>query len=343
MNTPFLRIGLLAAVLFVADEGNAIAAVARATVGASGASATRILSPLPWQVFAPGDTVQVLVEIDPSLGQAAALVSSILGFEILGTPPFAVSFTIPIDLTGPVTLSTGAITVAQEDFEGDSVTIMVVPTDAPQQFLMNQMYTFTLPLEANARATRIAPAGIYAGGVQRDISDPVTGTTYTSSDSAIVVVDAQGYLTPIAPGTTIVTTQNRGVKAFTVVDVEQRGIEIPPVDLTARVNIVRGGLRLDSDTGFFVQQLQVTNVSSTPLVTPLVLALTDLSNRVRLTNWNGFSVNITPAGSPFVTVPVSSDGLTLPPGKTITLLLKFASPTEQAIAYTPRLFRAEHP
>jgi hypothetical protein len=112
------------------------------------------------------------------------------------------------------------------------------------------------------------------------------------------------------------------------------------IDATAfvpdNVTVTRGGFVLDRRTGFFTQQVTVTNNSTVAVAGPVALALDGLSANATLNGALGFTSTAAPAGSPLASVNVGSDNL-LTPGESVTVTLQFANPTRAAITYTPRV------
>ena len=97
-----------------------------------------------------------------------------------------------------------------------------------------------------------------------------------------------------------------------------------------------GALLTEGDSSHVVQQVQITNNGKTPVFAPLSLALDHLNSDVTLVNANGNTAVLAPLGSPYINVPVGSDGA-LRPSETKTVKLSFLNPNNSAIAYSPRL------
>jgi hypothetical protein len=102
------------------------------------------------------------------------------------------------------------------------------------------------------------------------------------------------------------------------------------------LSVTVGTLLTEGDSSHIVQQVQITNNGQTPAFAPLSLALDNLNADVTLVNANGTTAILAPLGSPYINVPIGSDGA-LRPNETKTVKLSFLNPNNSAIAYTPRL------
>jgi hypothetical protein len=107
------------------------------------------------------------------------------------------------------------------------------------------------------------------------------------------------------------------------------------VNVTSSVDIVRGGFRLNTITGRWIQGVTVRNRTSAP-IGALALVLDDLGAPTKLFNATGVTACAAPAGSPFIAVGVGADGV-LSPGESGTVTLEFTNPNQRtSISYTPR-------
>ena len=187
----------------------------------------------------------------------------------------------------------------------------------------------------------IGVRGYYANDVYRNITLAALGTTYTSSDPAIVTVNPEGVLTPVSPGVTYIVVDHRGVKAFAQVEVlGPDGADLPPTDQTAKVVIDAGGFRLDRASGRYLQSVTIQNTSALPLWFPLNLVVADLPAEVELRSANGLTKIVPPLGLPRTSLyyadAVRKDFFM--PGDTLTVILSFVNNTGVPITYTPRVY-----
>jgi len=113
---------------------------------------------------------------------------------------------------------------------------------------------------------------------------------------------------------------------------------LQPEDVSAQFSIQESGFRLDRTKGFFVQSVSMTNNEPIPAPGPLYLLISGLPAGVNLVNQSGITQNIQ-MGTPYITLPLSSDGLNLQPGQSITLTLQFLNPTRTNIGYIATVWR----
>jgi hypothetical protein len=301
----------------------------------------QVTYPANGQVFAPGDAVNVTVQItSPLLAKAGFLavpapgLGAITGTNYTGST-YQASFLIPSNYAGPLTLTPDIIDNNSNPIQGVGISISVRPKTAPLSLTL-VAGTFNHLLSATA-TSRIYVTGNYANGVQLDLTSSVTGTTYASSNNQVLTVDREGNVKAKAFGTAVVTVQNSGLKAFASFAIEDPANPLAPQDLTAGLNITRSGFRVDRTTGFFVQTVQISNGQTVPVIGPLYFAVTGLPGGVTLAN-SGLTKNIQPVGSPYVPLR-TPDGITLQPGASLTLTLQFLDPSRARINYTPKVFR----
>jgi hypothetical protein len=104
--------------------------------------------------------------------------------------------------------------------------------------------------------------------------------------------------------------------------------DLAPVN---NLTVVLGSFVRDRRTGYYTQQVRLTNNNAGALAGPFYLAVDSLSAGVTVVGSAGLTASYAPA-SPYVIVP----GTSLAPGATVTLTLQFANPSNVAISYTPR-------
>lgn len=301
----------------------------------------QIISPAAGQVFAPGDTVAITVSL------TAPLVANDIGVQVPGFnslpgtnyngATYQTSFTVPEFFAGPLRFTPAVTDTANQPIEGPEVLIVVRSPVAPVSVAFQQRNYRLTPL-AIGTVEGLALAGFYPGAVQRDISSAAAGTTYASSDSAVVSVDADGQRQVLATGIAVITARNFGLSDQTVFVIEDPVSPLPASDVTVQLPVQMGGLRLDRATGFYVQTLTVTNPQSVPLAGPLVLVLSGLPGGVNLVSQSGLTQNVR-VGSPYLSLPLVSDGLTLRPGQSVTFNAQFLNPARVNFSYVPSVWR----
>jgi hypothetical protein len=102
-------------------------------------------------------------------------------------------------------------------------------------------------------------------------------------------------------------------------------------DVTAQINITRGGFRLNQATGRYVQEVTLTNTSGAAIAGPVSLVLDGLGAGVTLFGQSGVTTALAPLGSPYINVN------TLNPGAPVNLVLEFTNPGNAAIQYRARV------
>ncbi|MGC2110837.1 MAG: hypothetical protein WA655_15055 [Candidatus Korobacteraceae bacterium] len=301
----------------------------------------KVTSPANGQRFAPGDTVNAVVTLTAPLQANAGYLSvGAPGLGVLdGTnyngTTYQVSFVLPNNYAGPLTLTPDVVDSNDNPIEGVAATINVRPTSPPLSLtLVEGGYNHLLTSNATAR---VYVTGNYSNGVQRDLTSSVTGTTYQSSNTNVLTVDSEGNVQAKAFGTATITAQNSGLKAFAAFDVEDPANPLSPQDLTSGIGISRSGYRVDRTTGFYVQTITFTNSQAGPAVGPFYFVINGLTNGVRLVN-SGTTRIIQPAGSPYLALH-TADGITLQPGEHVTMTLQFLDANRLSITYTPKVLR----
>jgi len=304
---------------------------------ASGDSRVTITSPTNGQVFAPGASVTVNVSIASGLlandvSVLIPMIGSQEGVNYNGST-YQVTFTIPDTVAGPFQLTPIITDTSNNTIVGVATTIAVRPTTPPVSITLSQSdYVLT----AVGATERIDVIGNYGGGVQRDLTSAESGTTYTSSNTGVITVDSEGNVTAAGFGTASVTVNNGGVTAFATFTVENPSLLLAPQDVTSQVVIISQGFRVDRNTGFFDQAVQL-NAGSLPVIGPLYVVLTGLPAGVTLVG-AGTTQGIAPVGSPYFALTLPN-GSSLAPGNGETMVLQFLNPERVQIAYTPKLYR----
>ena len=101
------------------------------------------------------------------------------------------------------------------------------------------------------------------------------------------------------------------------------------------VIVTRGGFVRDRLSGKIVQQITLKNNNPGPLAGPFHVVLDALSPTATLANAIGSTTNYGPTGSPYITIVIPGPG-TLAPGASVSGVLQFSNPGNQAINYSTR-------
>lgn len=169
---------------------------------------------------------------------------------------------IPSTFAGPLTITPIALDAQQNEIQGAPITVNIKPSTAPAQVAFAQPYYYIDPSVASEQINLV---GTYTGGTQLDLTSSVTGTTYSSSNPAVITVSPDGFVTVLGPGLAVITGTNGSAKAFAVFVVDNSATPLPPQNLTSDFTIQSSGYRLDRVSGFFLQTVTVTNTSSLPI------------------------------------------------------------------------------
>lgn len=117
------------------------------------------------------------------------------------------------------------------------------------------------------------------------------------------------------------------------VDLGAYEIQTPLLDVSASVQVTRGGFRRNATTGRYTQTVTLTNTGGTTISGPVSLVLDALSSNATLFNATGTTALRAPLGSPYLDLSASS----LAPGSAVTLTLEFTNPTNARISYNTRV------
>lgn len=313
----------------------------------------QIIEPTQNQVFAPGATVNVAVQVSPALKGTGVIV----GVSSIGLGPlqanyngglvYSTSFVIPENYAGSLTITPLAITGVENNTvsnvaTGTSATILVQSGESPTSMRdVNGLYL----LSSTSSVTELDILGYYPNNVQRDITASTTGTTYQSNDVAVVTVDSDGIVTPTGFGQTQVIARN-GIASTSISFV----IENPTEPLAAQNFTSDFSIQTSSwvyaydasrQSSFYTQTVTVTNNSSVPVVGPLYLVLLSVSSQeMKMAEYDHLAVtskSIQPLGTPYLRLPMptTGDGLTYSPGQSVSVQLQLT----YSVGYTPEIIR----
>lgn len=137
------------------------------------------------------------------------------------------------------------------------------------------------------------------------------------------------------PGTAAV---NGGRVVFSVEGGEvwyDQGIYVasmPCAKSASDVSVELGKLTYNSKTGIWSETATVTNSGKEEIAGPLSLVLADLTSSVTLTDGNGSTVCLAPAGRPYINLNLASNELAA--GKNTAATLEFSAPASAKIHFT---------
>ncbi len=307
----------------------------------------QILSPAPGTVIFWGQTIPVAVSLDENLDalDLGVLVPGIGLFEPEDEDSdepldgFEVDVPVGAGIAGPLRLIAFVETTEGERLQGAEVQVIVRPEDDPQAL---QLLPPALRLDLLDRTVgRVWVLGQYADDIELDISHPLLGTSFESLDPAIAEVDGHGRVTALAAGQAVIRARHGELESFsTVIVTETPGAPLPPEPVSDQLEVRGSGFRLNRNSGFFVQQLTVSNPGEVPVRGPFHLLFSELNPEISLVNRDAVSQHLQPPGEPFISLVTGADGVSLQPGESLTLTLEFLNPLRVPIRYVPVVYRS---
>ncbi len=104
-------------------------------------------------------------------------------------------------------------------------------------------------------------------------------------------------------------------------------------DVSSKVQVTRGGFRLNHATGHFTQTLTVTNTSGSSIIGPISIALDNIPTNATLFGIGGATLCDTPQGSPYMNLSTAS----LDPGVPAAATVEFMDTANTGITYNVRV------
>lgn len=180
--------------------------------------AVEILSPVTDASFRPGDvmTVRIVPSIGEEIQQATVVTAS---SEVAATPSsdpsiFEAQVTMPREAVGPTFIA------IVTNLEGGETLFDYVRVVAEPGVLSKIYITAPLNLTGVGEVAQVFVSGEFADEVVRDLTLPEDGTTYSSSNDAVLGVHPSGLIQARSNGTASVSITNRGQKASADVEVK---------------------------------------------------------------------------------------------------------------------------
>jgi hypothetical protein len=163
-----------------------------------------IVAPAPGTRVAPGETVRVVVQASSTrvmlVGPETSLTDDAAPFEFDLVIPAAAVGNFPIQAFGAS--ATGSFA------ESNTVTLTVLgPTLRSMKMVPREMI-----LVGPGSTQSLIVLGVFSDGVERDITDPSTGTIYEASSGGVVSVSPAGVVTALSPGAASVVAWNGDVR-----------------------------------------------------------------------------------------------------------------------------------
>jgi len=315
---------------------------------ASHPSGISIAAPANNALFRPEETVSVTVNVDPALNPASVLIMHTATLETAPfladvTPPYQFTFVVPRDKIGLVQVKSFVRNADGSGIAGEEISLNIVPVEAPTK-LQARLSSNLRFVDGVGTTATAAVFGIYNDDARRNVSGGSLGSTYQSSDTSVVTVDATGRVEARAIGRATITVTNAGLKAFIPVEVNgTEGQTLSPQDVSSSVTVTAGGFRYDPSSRLYVQELTIRNTSDRPIPYPMELVISDLPPGVDLEGAIRRTKVVTPLGSPRARVALADAPTALrtalAPGALATSTLQFSNRNGQPITYRVRLFQ----
>ena len=229
---------------------------------------------------------------------------------------------ITIQYGGDTNFIGSASTAITQTVNQDGSTATVASSLNPSVY--GQTVTFTAIVAAAAPGS-----GTPTGTVQFMDGSTVLDTAALSGGTATFQTSA------LLPGTHSITVIYEGDGNFATGTSQALSQNVlPPINVTNDLSVKVGGFIYNRASRQFTQTLTITNISSSPIVGPIELMLTNLKNAT-LVNQSG-----TYQGNPYITV-MSSGSLGV--GQSLTFTLVFNDPTLASISYIPEFLAGPIP
>ncbi|MCP3956470.1 MAG: hypothetical protein GY719_01315 [bacterium] len=220
-----------------------------------------ITSPAPGATASPGDSLKVKVAAIGGRTLDRVLFFSRIGVTVDETPPFKASWEIPAEEVGELRISAVAFDEAGDLLVADDASIGI---DVASALVAIRVEPDPLVLDSLAPSAQLRVIGGYDDGYQRDLTSPLSGTTYSSLDPAVAAVDAGGRVTAGGRGRTVIVARNGAFSGDADVRVEGLGpfLELPSPGAAGTVNRFRvygltagGGARVFQGSGYGTSSL----------------------------------------------------------------------------------------
>lgn len=175
-----------------------------------------ITSPVDGQIVVGGNSITVTVESVTPFEAGRVMLLSEFNVSVLEQSPFEFELIVPDDHVGALSLSA----IGEDAFGNFGTTESVVAiAEAPATLMGISISPDEVFLNGFDDRRNLQVTGQYDDEIARDISDPSTGTVYTSADPAIVSVTSDGVLRPRSDGVTTIIASNGSLQSSISVEV----------------------------------------------------------------------------------------------------------------------------
>ena len=198
----------------------------------------------------------------------------------------------------------------------------------------------TFFLERVGEKQQLSVVGADAQHSERDVSAASSGTSFVSSDPAIVGVDRDGRVIATGFLTAVVTVRHDNLRAFAMFWVEDPVHPQTPRDVSGDVKLARLPVQVtaeDPTENRFDQTIHITNVRSIPLLGRLYVVISGLPQRAVV--FGGRTKTVLLVGSPFYSAQLP-DGLTLQPGQDVSVHIQTWLLSTEHFDYASRVYQS---
>jgi pimeloyl-ACP methyl ester carboxylesterase len=299
-----------------------------------------ISSPVEGSTFVVGNEIRIIGQLatnfEPtdlgfSLGEGIGYIEATTRNDRL----FERRYTLPVGLAGRVTITPVARNNQGGLIEGAAVTVNILPQGTLAELSFVQP-TYSIP--PTAPAQQLALTGRFTSQpVDESVDLTSSGASFTSSNNAVVSVNAAGRVTVAGAGLASVSASFLGRTAYATFIVGNPVQPLPPQELTTRFGVSFSGFQLNRNTGFYVQTLTLVNNSQSVLSAPLFLTINNLTTNVSVVGDTvGQTVNIPSPETPYLSLPLPNQQLA--PGQRVSVQLQFLNVTRTRISYSPKVY-----
>lgn len=185
----------------------------------------RITAPADGTIVHPGESLTVTVSVSPPGANFAVVLVGApdpLGFgkEEPGTPPYRFTFQIPEDTPAKKYSLTAVGTIAPPPrlVYSKPIDVVVERADSPVSMSVSPVaLDFTMDQKGYLQVT-----AVYRDGTNAELTES-TQIKYVSSAPDVAIVDSQGIVTPVAPGSARITITYGKLKTYVPVRVRGSG------------------------------------------------------------------------------------------------------------------------
>ncbi len=233
------------------------AAPAEAGDRAAATEGLSIVQPADGATVTTGEVVTVTVRPDSDLAIERLMLTSLGDLQELANPPWTFDLTLPDSVVGPF-----PIVATGKDATGNLYTARIqLNVVAPSPLRTLSITPSNVMLTRVDLPQSLAVVGNYEDGARRDLTGATIGTRYTTRDTSVATVDADGRITAVGNGNTRIGITHGSVSAEIPVVVRMEtdlAIEQTALpDLVAPGEAVTYGLKVTNQGSEAAQDIEV--------------------------------------------------------------------------------------